>query len=379
MWCFISPPFVIGMRFFFLALLVFLAADPATAQAPDTPAGAIPGARGIGTQSHDFARFQTTTEASMLTWLGETFSPMVPPQVVTDDGRVIGVKYHGNRSMAFFWKRLGGHVEVDSVEIQGSIDGFSSDGTIIIGSRNGMAFRWTEADGIVDLPPLYTDDYSSTASDVSDDGSVVVGRASGPRGSVPVRWTVGGGIETFDRIIDNFDGNPFSAYVWAVSGDGLVAVGHSDYMDYMDDIRTQAAIWHGTSISLLGTLHEDQNDPWSWALDVSFDGSVVTGVSGYYGADSTRAFRWTEAAGIVDLGTFGEESHDPHGISADGSVIVGTAGSASEAKIAFRWTLEGGLEDLNAVLSEALSDGSELRWASALAPDGRFIVGQGWK
>src|SRR5690625_7879110 len=69
-----------------------------------------------------------------------------------------------------------------------------------------MAIRWTEADGIVDLPPLYTDDYSSTASDVSDDGSVVVGRASGPRGSVPVRWTVGGGIETFDRIIDNFDG-----------------------------------------------------------------------------------------------------------------------------------------------------------------------------
>ena len=212
----------------------------------------------------------------MLTWLGETFSPMVPPQVVTDDGRVIGVKYHGNRSMAFFWKRLGGHVEVDSVEIQGSIDGFSSDGTIIIGSRNGMAFRWTEADGIVDLPPLYTDDYSSTASDVSDDGSVVVGRASGPRGSVPVRWTVGGGIETFDRI-DNFDGNPLSATVSAVSGDGLVAVGdagvHAGY-------SAQAAIWHGTSISLLGTLHEDQNDPWSWALDVSFDGSVVTGVSG---------------------------------------------------------------------------------------------------
>jgi|GEM_PF-3994882 len=365
------------MRFFFLALLVFLAADPATAQAPDTPAGAIPGARGIGTQSHDFARSRTTTEASTLTWLGETFSPM-PPQVVTDDGTVIGVNYYRDRSVVVFWTRLGGHVVVDSLELHGTVRGFSSDGTMLVGDWNQRSYRWTHSDGIVDLPPLYMDDFSTTALDVSDDGSVVVGRASGPRGSVPVRWTVGGGIETFDRIIDNFDGNPFSAYVWAVSGDGLVAVGHSDYMDYMDDIRTQAAIWHGTSISLLGTLHEDQNDPWSWALDVSFDGSVVTGVSGYYGADSTRAFRWTEAAGIVDLGTFGEESHDPHGISADGSVIVGTAGSASEAKIAFRWTLEGGLEDLNAVLSEALSDGSELRWASAVSPDGRFIVGQGW-
>ncbi|MFN7161752.1 MAG: hypothetical protein ACK4NB_01665, partial [Fimbriimonadales bacterium] len=44
---------------------------------------------------------------------------------------------------------------------------------------------------------------------------------------------------------------------------------------------------------------------------------------------------------------------------------------------AFRWTPARGMEDLNIVYANLLSDGSELFQAMAVSADGRFIVGSG--
>jgi probable HAF family extracellular repeat protein len=123
----------------------------------------------------------------------------------------------------------------------------------------------------------------------------------------------------------------------------------------------------------LGTLGGD----WSMAHGVSADGSVVVGLA-ENAAGQLRAFRWTAARGMQDLGTPGGRQSSATGVSADGSVVVGWAENAAGYARAFRWTAAGGMEDLNLTFAHLLTDGSELYRANAISPDGRYIVGQGY-
>jgi len=126
-------------------------------------------------------------------------------------------------------------------------------------------------------------------------------------------------------------------------------------------------------LTWLGTL----GGGWSTAYGVSADGSVVVGTADN-AAGQGRAFRWTAAGGMQDLGTLGGRSSWAHAVSADGSVVVGTADNAAGQKRAFRWTAAGGMEDLNLTFAHLLTDGSKLLEARAISPDGRYIVGQGY-
>jgi probable HAF family extracellular repeat protein len=117
----------------------------------------------------------------------------------------------------------------------------------------------------------------------------------------------------------------------------------------------------------LGRLGGDHSE----ATAVSADGAVVVGYAyapGYY-----RAFRWTASGGMQDLGTLGGCCSKAYGVSADGAVVVGWSDWR-----AFRWTASDGMEDLNTTYACLLTNGSWLRAASAISPDGRYIVGQGW-
>ena len=80
---------------------------------------------------------------------------------------------------------------------------------------------------------------------------------------------------------------------------------------------------------------------------------------------------------MQDLSTLGDDRSRAWGVSADGSVVVGEARNAVGFS-AFRWTVDGGMEDLNTTYASLLTDGSELRSASAISPDGRYIVGSGY-
>jgi len=141
-----------------------------------------------------------------------------------------------------------------------------------------------------------------------------------------------------------------------------------------------ARVWSIVSASLLlATASWSQSLTWLrtppggfWTIPtgVSADGSVVVGT-----ADANnRAFRWTRVMGMVDLGTLGGSGSWATGVSADGSVVVGTAENARGQYRAFRWVLTdpatgaGTMYDLGTLGGNR----SEARDVSA---DGRVVVG----
>jgi probable HAF family extracellular repeat protein len=114
----------------------------------------------------------------------------------------------------------------------------------------------------------------------------------------------------------------------------------------------------------LGTLGGDR----SVAYGVSADGSVVVGWT-RNAAGQDRAFRWTAAGGMQDLGTLGGYWSEAHGVSADGSVVVGSAQNAAGQDRAFRWTAAGGMQDLG-----TLGGSESAAWG--VSADGSVVVGE---
>jgi len=226
----------------------------------------------------------------------------------------------------------------------------------------GLTFGWSQRPSLTWLgtPPR---GIRSWAFGVSADGSVVVGSAyNAALMSRALRW-VNGVIQDLGTL----GGNEGAAY--DVSADGSIVVGAaSNAVGYSRAFRwTEAG-----GMQDLGTLGGDR----SIAYGVSADGNVIVGLA----ATATgpwHAFRWTETGGMQDLGTLGGYESYANGVSADGSVVVGVAYIDSVIYHAFRWTLSGGMEDLNIIYADLLN-GSELLEASAISPNGRYIVGWGF-
>jgi probable HAF family extracellular repeat protein len=126
----------------------------------------------------------------------------------------------------------------------------------------------------------------------------------------------------------------------------------------------------------LGTLGGRESE----ASGVSADGSVVVGWADN-AAGQQRAFRWTAAAGkwrafrwtaarrMQDLGTLGGRESEAHGVSADGSVVVGSAHNAAGQRHAFRWTAAGGMQNLGTLPGGCCSS------AWGVSADGSVVVG----
>ncbi|MCP4248494.1 MAG: PEP-CTERM sorting domain-containing protein, partial [bacterium] len=113
----------------------------------------------------------------------------------------------------------------------------------------------------------------------------------------------------------------------------------------------------------------------SEAHGISADGSVVVGRSN--SASGGQAFRWTAGGGMVGLGDLPGSRFNSWAaaVSADGSVVVGRSESSQSGfpnTEAFRWTAAGGM-----VAMGDFSGGNFYSGAHAASADGSVIVGFG--
>ncbi|MCL6623679.1 MAG: hypothetical protein K6T17_03550 [Fimbriimonadales bacterium] len=105
----------------------------------------------------------------------------------------------------------------------------------------------------------------------------------------------------------------------------------------------------------------------SWAYGASEDGTVIVG-SAQLSNGFNRAFRWTQATGMVNLGTLpGGIRSVARGVSLDGNVVVGWSGFADGIHHAFRWE-NGQMTDIH---NPAFAQSEAIR----VSGDGNVVVG----
>ena len=220
--------------------------------------------------------------------------------------------------------------------------------------------------GLGDLPGGGT---YSLALDISRDGRHVAGSSDSGSGGFwdePALWSDSGWEGLGFLPGGNRDGN-----AWGVSPEAGWVVGESGSAQ-----GYQAFAWSRESgMFALGDL--PGGDFRSTAYSVSRNGRVVVGKGtvSWNSQDASEAWRWTRTGGMQGLGTLPTTDQKPsstaHGISADGSVIVGGS-SITGGGVAFRWTESGGMIGL-----EDLPGGKMAGNAYAVSANGRWTVGFG--
>ncbi len=328
-------------------------------------------------------------------------------KAISGDGSTLaGASLSGG---ALRWTEQGGY------QFLGTLPGFTDsvaaavnqDGSVIVGSAfassGGTArpFRWTDSGGMQGLgtPASIS---KALAHRVSRDGQVVTGEARivvgtfGEEAEQVLVWT-GSGAPAF--VIP--PGSSFSRLA-ALSGDGTTVAGVAfdiDFDPYGSPFSTneQAFTWSSAAgYTRIGSLNDGfepvdvslngavvlgrpgpaggpavwtatggfQAVPMTLAYDLNDDGTVVSGslITG----SQFLACRWSGLTGLEVLGSPPGGRAYGRFVSDDGEVVSGEARTASSARAAFRWSVNGGWEDLGTGMDFC---------PKAMAGDGRTLAG----
>lgn len=183
---------------------------------------------------------------------------------------------------------------------------------------------------------------SGRVTGLSADGVVAAGYTfgAGPQNAFGFRWTSAQGR----MDLTTAQGFPLNVIEGlGISGDGAFVVG-----DALLTGGRRAFRWHApATVDNLGVLPGYTSS--SYAQGASGDGSVVAGYSATAGpAPFKQAFRWTPPTGMQGLGVApGTSSSEAKAISRDGNVIVGFSSDPAQSEgLAFRWTSAGGMHVL---------------------------------
>ncbi len=302
----------------------------------------------------------------------------VRPSAVSDDGAVASGWVHDGVDLhAIRWTSAGGMQDLGvapgSVHSYGN--GVSGDGSVVVGDEHGGpngggAFLWTGVGGVQPLGPALGW-VTSYLTGVSGDGATVIGLGQALNGYFyGFRWSSAGGMQLLDPLDQFGDESPAN-----VSRDGSAVVG-SHYFG-------RAFRW--TSAGGMQDLGSFPGQVHAQAADVSDDGAVVVGSSGTWTTSTgwayLHAFRWTTGGGMQDLGTLpGDVRSEAVGVSGDGSIVVGMGLDATlSISRAFAWTQASGMVELGAYVA-ALGvnlTGWNLGEVRGISADGSAIFGHG--
>ncbi|RMF73129.1 MAG: hypothetical protein D6740_04335 [Alphaproteobacteria bacterium] len=327
--------------------------------------------------------------AQQLIWLGplEGVASSKATDVTWHDGQLVVVgsaDFGSGWPHAFRWTPQTGMIDLGTLSsspfASSSAAAIDPTGTWITGvtdveSGAAHVFLWSAATGMTDLGAV-GDTALTSVSAVSSDGMRVAGAAESPHPRA-VAWTQGSGWAFL------FD-TDWASHAHAMTADGQTIVGS---FSYPDNGPNSAFRWtaaggvedlNQTYAALLGGLPPSFLDG---ARGISPDGRYIVG--GGFNGQTLRPEPYlldTQTPFVRFLGLPGNAIYaaEARDVSADGQVVVGTAlASTMPVGRAFWWTPDTGIEDLNAVFADALSDGSWLSEALAVSPDGRYIVGYG--
>ena len=226
---------------------------------------------------------------------------------------------------------------------------FSGDGTRLFGAFevgvDDQAFVWSEAEGVVLLGDLPGGRNDATPTAMTPDGALIVGRSWGGTSDDPFVWDDTNGMQLLEAPPAGYS----RAIPLAISDDGDTVAGYL----LKDTGPPEAFRWtSGGGFEPLGTLPGGSQ---SWATSLSADGAVVGGYGLVTGG--REAFRWTSATGLVALGDLPGSNHWSQGqlVSDTGDAVAGYGwvqdtcdGQCSyAAQRAFRWTEAEGMVDLD--------------------------------
>jgi len=243
---------------------------------------------------------------------------------------------------------------------------------IVIGPPRDMPEPPSVGAEFFGLGPLPGSDWC-IATALSADGQVVIGHDEVK--GLPVYWNRSAGMSPLPLDIGE---HLAATRAYALSSDGSVVVGTcpSVVFDFQSKSEQDAFAWSQVD-GIIGLGYPSGVDGLlACARGVSGDGCYVVGR--YSDVDGqTRAFGWTGAAGMLDLGRLsgGLAGSEATAVSGDGQVVVGWSSSAAAAGgdasqgEAFRWTQAEGMVGLGFLPGRADST------ASALCTDGTVIVG----
>jgi uncharacterized membrane protein len=282
----------------------------------------------------------------------------------------------GTWGSAWKWTRSGGLSEIPLTGSGAAVLGISGDGSTAVGTngtdttRRGQATRWT-ASGAFPLEPGPSGQGWAYAA--SGDGSVIVGASAGTSNGPAFRWTQATGMVGIGANGPAYD----------VSADGSVVVGISDSLAFR-----WTADQGVLTLPTLPPTTPQQRITYSEANAASADGSWVVGET------NGQAFRWSEASGMVGLGVLppfqligipGTEFSFATDVSGDGSVVVGATGAFDPLEEipftdgGFVWTATGGTQRPQDFLDERGIDltGWILGPVFGVSDDGTTMLGVG--
>jgi probable HAF family extracellular repeat protein len=200
--------------------------------------------------------------------------------VSLDGSVVVGDSGFSGHLEAFRWTAATGMIGLGGLSgqpVNSYAHATNRDGTVVVGVAQMAGvdhpFRWTTQSRMTSLGllPGYT---SGGATDVSADGSVVVGIVGGAL-TQAFKWTLAGGMVG----LGDLPGGPLSSTAWGVSDSGLVIVGSS-----RSNLGDEAVFWTPSQgpyaiDAYLTALGVTAHNGWSlrYAHAVSADGLRIIG------------------------------------------------------------------------------------------------------